>query len=106
MHATVDAVRPTSSRRLAAALPRRRRLRRAEVAFTLCTFWLVEALASSAAWTRPARCSPGCATSTLTARPARRGRRPGDRRMWGNFPQAYSHVGLIHAAFAAAPLGA
>ena len=23
--------------------------------------------------------------------------------MWGNFPQAYSHVGLIHAAFAAAP---
>ena len=24
-------------------------------------------------------------------------------RMWGNFPQAYSHVGLIHAAFAAAP---
>ena len=26
-----------------------------------------------------------------------------DLRMWGNFPQAYSHVGLIHAAFAAAP---
>jgi GH15 family glucan-1,4-alpha-glucosidase len=24
-------------------------------------------------------------------------------RMWGNFPQAYSHVGLIHAAFSAAP---
>ena len=24
-------------------------------------------------------------------------------RMWGNFPQAYSHVGLIHAAFAASP---
>jgi GH15 family glucan-1,4-alpha-glucosidase len=23
--------------------------------------------------------------------------------MWGNFPQAYSHVGLIHAALAAAP---
>ena len=23
--------------------------------------------------------------------------------MWGNFPQAYSHVGLIHAAFAASP---
>ena len=23
--------------------------------------------------------------------------------MWGNFPQAYSHVGLINAAFAAAP---
>ncbi len=25
------------------------------------------------------------------------------RRMWGNFPQACSHVGLIHAAFAASP---
>jgi hypothetical protein len=23
--------------------------------------------------------------------------------MWGNFPQAYSHVELIHAAFAASP---
>ena len=26
-------------------------------------------------------------------------------RMWGNFPQTYSHVGLIHAAFAASPHG-
>ncbi|MBS1152016.1 MAG: glycoside hydrolase 15-related protein, partial [Myxococcaceae bacterium] len=26
-----------------------------------------------------------------------------NRRMWGNFPQAYSHVGLIRAAFAASP---
>jgi hypothetical protein len=23
--------------------------------------------------------------------------------MWGNFPQAYSHAGLIQAAFAASP---
>ena len=28
---------------------------------------------------------------------------PATSRMWGNFPQAYSHVGLIHAAFAALP---
>jgi GH15 family glucan-1,4-alpha-glucosidase len=28
---------------------------------------------------------------------------PDTGRMWGNFPQAYSHVGLIHAAFAASP---
>ena len=29
--------------------------------------------------------------------------RTSDLRMWGNFPQAYSHTGLIHAAFAASP---
>jgi GH15 family glucan-1,4-alpha-glucosidase len=23
--------------------------------------------------------------------------------MWGNYPQAYSHAGFIHAAFAASP---
>ena len=28
---------------------------------------------------------------------------PTEPRMWGNFPQTYSHVGLIHAAFAASP---
>ena len=28
---------------------------------------------------------------------------PAPPRMWGNFPQTYSHVGLIHAAFAASP---
>ena len=28
---------------------------------------------------------------------------PRNLRQWGNFPQAYSHVGLIHAAFAASP---
>jgi len=28
---------------------------------------------------------------------------PSGLRMWGNFPQTYSHVGLIHAAFAASP---
>jgi GH15 family glucan-1,4-alpha-glucosidase len=28
---------------------------------------------------------------------------PATRQMWGNFPQAYSHAGLIHGAFAASP---
>jgi hypothetical protein len=29
--------------------------------------------------------------------------RPLHSQRWGNFPQAYSHVGMIHAAFAASP---
>jgi GH15 family glucan-1,4-alpha-glucosidase len=74
---------------------------RPSVAFVICTFWLVEALAvlgrkdeAAAAMDKiQAALSPlgllseDYETSTL--------------RMWGNFPQAYSHVGLIRGAFAA-----
>jgi GH15 family glucan-1,4-alpha-glucosidase len=28
---------------------------------------------------------------------------PSTGKMWGNFPQAYSHAGLIHGAFACSP---
>jgi GH15 family glucan-1,4-alpha-glucosidase len=73
------------------------------VAFIICTFWLAEALAATGRagearevmeQVRPALSPLGLLsedyeTSTL--------------RMWGNFPQAYSHVGLIHGAFAASP---
>ena len=73
------------------------------VAFVICTFWLVEALADTgrkaeakqvmdqacSALTGLGLLSEDYETSTL--------------RMWGNFPQAYSHVGLIRAAFAASP---
>ena len=73
------------------------------VAFVICTFWLVEALAAIGR-TREARevmsrvhdvMSPlglmaeDCDMSS--------------RRLRGNFPQAYSHAGLIRAAFAASP---
>ncbi|HTF86767.1 MAG TPA: glycoside hydrolase family 15 protein [Planctomycetota bacterium] len=74
-----------------------------KVAFIICTFWLIEALAAigrteeaksvmkhvHAALSPLGLLSEDYETSTL--------------RMWGNFPQAYSHVGLIHAAFAASP---
>ncbi|HMI88768.1 MAG TPA: glycoside hydrolase family 15 protein [Polyangiaceae bacterium] len=73
------------------------------VAFTLCTFWLVEALARLGR-TEDARAvlervhdikSPlGLLSEDID---------PASGVMWGNFPQAYSHVGLIHAAFAASP---
>jgi GH15 family glucan-1,4-alpha-glucosidase len=73
------------------------------VAFIICTFWLVEALAATgrgkearevmdhahAALSPLGLLSEDYETATL--------------RMWGNFPQAYSHAGLIQAAFAASP---
>lgn len=73
------------------------------VAFVICTFWLVEALAAAGrreearavfdriygALSPLGLLSEDYDTTTLS--------------MWGNFPQSYSHVGLIHAAFAASP---
>jgi GH15 family glucan-1,4-alpha-glucosidase len=76
---------------------------RPEVAFLLCTFWLVEALAiigrqdtAQALVQRvlQKRSPLGLFSEDIDTR---------NGRLWGNFPQAYSHVGLIHAAFAAAP---
>jgi GH15 family glucan-1,4-alpha-glucosidase len=72
------------------------------VAFTLCTYWLVEALGrvgrldeARAVLERARPASPlGLIAEDID---------PKTKRMWGNFPQAYSHVGLIHAAFVAAP---
>ena len=78
------------------------------VAFTLCTFWLVEALAMIGrldeakevfARVRLAMSPLGLLSEDF----ATNGAAGGTGRQWGNFPQAYSHVGLIHAAFAASP---
>jgi len=104
MHATVDAI--------AADLSHHGWLRRYRtddgfgvptVAFTICTFWLAEALAhlgrGAEARTVLARLSDIDAPLGLYAEDVD----PLTGRMWGNFPQAYSHVGLIHAAFAASP---
>jgi GH15 family glucan-1,4-alpha-glucosidase len=74
-----------------------------EVAFTVCTFWLVEALArigdKQAARETFERALEMLSPVGLISEDYD----PVGRRMWGNFPQAYSHVGLIHAAFAASP---
>jgi GH15 family glucan-1,4-alpha-glucosidase len=77
------------------------------VAFTLCTFWLVEALASVG---RLAEAKEVFAHALTALSPLgllsedfatdRAGANRGAGVQWGNFPQAYSHVGLIHAAFA------
>jgi len=68
-------------------------------AFVICTFWLAEALgllgrADEARQVLQlavgARSPLGLLAEDFD---------PGTKRLWGNFPQAYSHVGLIHAAF-------
>ncbi|MBL9039292.1 MAG: glycoside hydrolase family 15 protein [Archangium sp.] len=104
LHATVDVVR--------ADLEHNRWLRRyrtndgfgvPQVAFMLCTFWLVEALARLGRMAEARgvlqRLSSVNAPLGLLAEDVA----PTTGTMWGNFPQAYSHVGLIHAAFAASP---
>ncbi|MBX7096301.1 MAG: hypothetical protein K1X89_01195 [Myxococcaceae bacterium] len=74
-----------------------------KVAFTLCTFWLVEALArvgrEEEARKLLERVGELKAPLGLYAEDVE----PTTGVMWGNYPQAYSHVGLITAAFAAAP---
>ena len=74
-----------------------------ETAFVLCTFWLIEALAlvGRHADARELMNAAGKLSSPL-------GLIAEDydtvvHRMSGNFPQAYSHVGEIRAAFAASP---
>ena len=78
-------------------------LGRPTVAFILCTFWLIEALVTTGK-TAEARTLMDSAHQIVSPL----GLLSEDydttlRTMSGNFPQAYSHVGLIRAAFAAAP---
>lgn len=73
------------------------------VAFVICTFWLIEALAAIGR-TQDARAIFDRAHQTIsTLGLLSEDYDPNKQRMWGNFPQSYSHVGLIHAAFAISP---
>jgi GH15 family glucan-1,4-alpha-glucosidase len=69
-----------------------------ETSFTICTFWYIDALASIGRMEEArgmferllARRNPlGLLSEDLAF---------DDGEAWGNFPQTYSHVGLIHAA--------
>ena len=73
------------------------------VAFVICNFWMVQSLAALGAKAEArkllenicSRMTPlGLIAEDFDTR---------ELRMRGNFPQAYSHVGMIHAAFAASP---
>jgi GH15 family glucan-1,4-alpha-glucosidase len=76
---------------------------RTEVAFTMCTFWLVEALARIGDTTGAKQIFEFALRALSPIGLLSEDYEPVTARMWGNFPQAYSHVGLIHAAFAASP---
>ena len=71
---------------------------RPETAFLICTFWYVDALAlagrrdeARVIFERALSCrnQVGLLSEDFD---------PSSKLLWGNFPQAYSHVGLIHSA--------
>lgn len=72
-------------------------------AFMLCTFWLIEALAKMGNDSEARRLMDLVLTLPTPLGLLAEDYEPVSKRMWGNFPQAYSHVGMIHAAFAASP---
>ncbi|MEO8373429.1 MAG: glycoside hydrolase family 15 protein, partial [Candidatus Solibacter sp.] len=73
------------------------------VAFVICTFWLVEALAAVGRHAEARAMFDRIHKAMSPLGLLSEDFEPAPPRMWGNFPQTYSHVGLIHAAFAASP---
>jgi GH15 family glucan-1,4-alpha-glucosidase len=73
------------------------------VAFVICTFWLIEALAAIGRRHEATRIFDHIHRAISRLGLLSEDYDPVEPRMWGNFPQTYSHVGLIHAAFAASP---
>jgi GH15 family glucan-1,4-alpha-glucosidase len=73
------------------------------VAFIICTFWLVDALAATGRVAEAKEVMERAHAALSPLGLLSEDYQTSDLRMWGNFPQAYSHVGLIHAAFAASP---
>jgi GH15 family glucan-1,4-alpha-glucosidase len=74
-----------------------------KVAFIICTFWLVEALAVLGRLDEAKAVMKHVHAGMSPLGLLSEDYETANLRMWGNFPQAYSHVGLIRAAYAAAP---
>lgn len=73
------------------------------VAFVICTFWLIEALALLGRHAEAKEMFDRIHTALSPLGLLSEDYDTANQRMWGNFPQTYSHVGLIHAAFSASP---
>ena len=74
-----------------------------DVAFVLCTFWMIEALAATGRAVEARALMEHVRSAMSPLGLLAEDYAPATGRMWGNFPQAYSHAGLIHGAFAASP---
>jgi len=73
------------------------------VAFIICTFWLIEALSAAGRGAQAREVFDRVRNVLSPLGLLSEDYDVVNLRMWGNFPQTYSHVGLIHSAFAASP---
>jgi GH15 family glucan-1,4-alpha-glucosidase len=67
-------------------------------AFSICSFWWVEALAMMGALDRAVAVFERLLTFANPVGLFSEDIEPATGRLLGNFPQAYTHVGLVHAA--------
>lgn len=72
-------------------------------AFLVCSFWLVQGLAAVGRLQEARKVMESAMASANTLGLFAEHFLPADRVQTGNFPQAYSHVGQIHGAFAISP---
>jgi GH15 family glucan-1,4-alpha-glucosidase len=72
-------------------------------AFLICSFWLVQALSRLGNLTEANAVMRDAVAAANALGLFSEHYLPGGRGQVGNFPQAYSHVGLINAAFAVSP---
>ncbi len=75
-----------------------------ESAFLICSFWLVQALARSNQFKEATKVMSDAMGAANSLGLFSEHYNPKDQIQAGNFPQAYSHVGQINAAFAISPL--
>ena len=69
-----------------------------ETSFTICTFWYIDALATIGRVDEARALFEGVLARRNALGLLSEDLAPGDGEGWGNFPQAYSHVGLVMAA--------
>src|SRR4029077_3245335 len=75
-------------------------LRGEEGTFLLCTFWLAQALARAGQPARALTVSEGAAAFVNDVGLLAEEVDPVSGELLGNFPQAFSHIGLVNAAWA------